>query len=327
MRGSRWSILLLAIGWATAIAGWAVALAHRYEEGPSAPAPAGAPSLQTKIPPVVAEVDGRKIGAEEFLGRLLRCYGRAVLDRLVRNALIERLAKREGVSVSEQEVERRLREKMEEASKSGLPWEAWLEAKNLSERDLREDLKYDLLLERVAERHTKVTEEEMLHYFRTYRHDLGGPDEVRVSHILVHKREEAERILRMAREGKNFGSLARKYSHDLATKDRGGDLGWFKRGVLAPELRPLEDLAFSLEPGQMGIVKTFFGWHVVKVTGRKRKRLPSYEEVRERVRREVFENKRRMVEMYLLDRERKRAKIKVFLQPWEKGGEKWQSER
>lgn len=318
----RYGLFLLTIaalaGWGMSIAGWATALAARRQRGGAPVSPTALPrpvkvTGQIALPAVVAEVDGHKIAADEFLGRLLRCYGREVLERLIRNALIERLAKREGVSVSEGEAEAELRKKMEEAARSGLTWNKWLEAQNLSEEDLRRDLKYELLLKKVAERHTEVTEQEIRHYYETYRYDLGGPEEVRVSHILVDKRSEAERLLERAKKGEKFSILARKYSHDLSTKDRGGDLGWIKRGVLAPELRPLEDMAFSLKPGQLGIVKTIYGWHVVMVMARKRKRIPSFEEARERVRREVFEYKRELMGSYLLDMERKRAEVKIFV--------------
>lgn len=113
-----------------------------------------------ELPPVVAEVDGHRITAEQLLGRLIRCYGSVALDCLVKNALIVQVAQREGVTVTEK-VKEELKQLMGEAARAGLTWDIWLRGKNLLEEDLREDLKYDLLLREVSERHTKVSQEEL----------------------------------------------------------------------------------------------------------------------------------------------------------------------
>ena len=87
--------------------------------------------------------------------------------------------------------------------------------------------------------------------------------EVKASHILVEKRSEAERILEELKKGTDFSELAKKYS-GCPSKKRGGDLGWFGRGRMVPEF---EKAAFSLKKGELSdIVKTQFGYHIIKVT-------------------------------------------------------------
>jgi peptidyl-prolyl cis-trans isomerase SurA len=74
----------------------------------------------------------------------------------------------------------------------------------------------------------------------------------------------AESILVQLRHGADFETMARRYSDDPGTKDRGGDLGWFRRGQ--GMVQAFERVAFSLRPGQMsGIVETPFGYHIIKV--------------------------------------------------------------
>ncbi len=84
--------------------------------------------------------------------------------------------------------------------------------------------------------------------------------EVRVSHILVGNQEKATEILNKVKAFYNFEKLAQEESK-CPSRKKGGGLGWFGRGKM---VREFENLAFNLKKGEFGIVKTQFGWHVVK---------------------------------------------------------------
>lgn len=87
--------------------------------------------------------------------------------------------------------------------------------------------------------------------------------EVKASHILVKTEDEAKRILEELKKGASFAKLAQEKS-ECPSKKKGGDLGWFGRGKMVPEF---EKAAFALKKGELsGIVKTKFGYHIIKVT-------------------------------------------------------------
>jgi hypothetical protein len=80
-------------------------------------------------------------------------------------------------------------------------------------------------------------------------------------------RSKAEDILKRVRAGEDFAKLAKEFSTDPGSKDKGGDLGWFGHGQMVPEF---EQAAFALQPGQVSdLVQTKFGYHIIKVDERK----------------------------------------------------------
>lgn len=86
-------------------------------------------------------------------------------------------------------------------------------------------------------------------------------NKVHCAHILVEKLSLAQELQTRITKGESFANLAKQYSID-GSKRRGGDLGFFGRGMMVPEF---EKTAFALEKGQVSdIVKTQFGYHIIK---------------------------------------------------------------
>ena len=112
------------------------------------------------------------------------------------------------------------------------------------------------------------------------------PEQVRASHILFKTegkddavvKKQAETVLAEARKpGADFAALATKYSEDEGSKNQGGDLNFFSRGRMVPEF---DQVAFAQEPGTISdLVKTQFGYHIIKVTEKRAGGTRSLEEM------------------------------------------------
>ncbi len=86
-------------------------------------------------------------------------------------------------------------------------------------------------------------------------------EKIRCAHILVEKQSLALEILEKLKKGESFSKLAEQFSID-GSRRRGGDLGFFTRGMM---VKPFEEAAFKLNINEVsGVVKTQFGYHIIK---------------------------------------------------------------
>ena len=131
--------------------------------------------------------------------------------------------------------------------------------------EMKNTLLIELYIKRNVVDRVNVSDQAVQDYFNKNKQDLGS---VRLSHILVKSEADAAGVLAKAKSGEDFAGLAKRYSLDPNTKNKGGDLGevrWAQFG--SPSLR---DAAFKLKKGEIsGIVKSQFGYHILKVTDKK----------------------------------------------------------
>jgi len=112
-----------------------------------------------------------------------------------------------------------------------------------------------------------VTEEEVEMFFEGNKENLGTPEQLRCSHILVETQAEAEEVLLALEAGADFAKLAALKSGDAESRERGGDIGFFQPGTIFPEF---EQAAAALKIDETsGVVPTRAGFHVIKLTERK----------------------------------------------------------
>jgi peptidyl-prolyl cis-trans isomerase C len=135
----------------------------------------------------------------------------------------------------------------------------------------------EIYLTRAGEK--AATEEEAKKLFDQVIADIPPEERVRARHILVESEDEAKAIKAEIDAGKDFAEVAKEKSKDPGSGAEGGDLGWFTKEQMVPEFA---DTAFSLDVGQVSDpVKSDFGWHIIKVEGKRDK--PGYDEVEDQL--------------------------------------------
>ena len=134
-----------------------------------------------------------------------------------------------------------------------------------------------------------VTEDEIKQAYEARASSFRVEEQRRASHILVKNKEEAEKIL--AELKKNAGAvaeLAKKQSQDPGSAEKGGDLGWFGRGMM---VKPFEDAVYGMKQGELRIAQSEFGFHVIKLTGVQPGKQRPYEEVKQELGAELAKQK------------------------------------
>ena len=150
-----------------------------------------------------------------------------------------------------------------------------------------EDLRRETLLASVVGRlqrdKVRVSDQEVADYFEQHLEEFQNPEQIKVSHILVSDETIAAEVIAKLNEGKSFEKVAREYSIDTVTAINGGDLGYFGRGEI--EQPEFEEEVFKLKKvGHISdIIKTPFGYHVAKLTGRRRGKQKTFEEAKDEI--------------------------------------------
>lgn len=136
---------------------------------------------------------------------------------------------------------------------------------------------------------TQIPDDALKAYYNQHLADYKVANSVHVEHILFKTigktdaevaeiKKQAESVLKQAKSGANFEALAKKYSEDDASKIKGGDLGWIVEGQTVPEF---QQVAFNLPKGSISdLVKTQYGFHIIKVLDKQTAHTKTFEEVR-----------------------------------------------
>ncbi len=214
--------------------------------------------------PIVAKVDGVDVHesdvalAEEELGASLpqdatpEARRNYLITHLVDMILLSRAAEEQGLSGSD-DFKRRF-------------------------AAMRTKLLAGLMLRQIAQK--SVSEEAMHKVYEDAVKQMGDEQEVRARHILVETEDQAKAIQADLKKGADFAELAKQKSKDPAAAD-GGDLGYFTKDQMVPEFA---DAAFKLDKGQISEpVKTQFGWHIIKVEDKRKKPVPTYDQVKDQL--------------------------------------------
>ena len=150
-------------------------------------------------------------------------------------------------------------------------------------------VKYALVDMQAIRTRTQVSAEDIQRSYEDNKQQYSTPEQVRASHILLKTegkddatvKKQAEDLLAKVKKGADFSKLATEFSEDDASKVKGGDLDFFGKGQMVPEF---DKAAFSMKPGEISdLVKTQYGYHIIKLTEKKDATTKSLDEVRAQI--------------------------------------------
>lgn len=214
----------------------------------------------------IATVNGQPISRTTFDSRLESSpMGRTVLQQLVQETLIEQYAKNNNITVTDAEIDTR-----ENQIKANFPsgsWDEMLKSRGLTEADVRSALREQIVLDKALAKDVTISPKQIQDYFNKNRASFDKPETVTARHILVPNLALANKVeVEVKANPQSFGDLAKKYSTDPGSKDKGGDLGTFRRGQMVPAF---DKVAFSAPIGAISApVKSPFGYHIIQVESR-----------------------------------------------------------
>ncbi|MHB1253187.1 MAG: peptidylprolyl isomerase [Candidatus Humimicrobiaceae bacterium] len=244
-----------------------------------------------------AKVQNPDLFKKENINDLLKAEAQ-IIDYIIANKLIEKYAGENKISYTEKEFTDEYEKLQTSSFKTKEEFTKYLTDNSISEDLLKAQLRNQLLANKV---YNKVTEgitaadAEVSKYYEDNKSTLfTNPEQIKISHILVQygdqdttkKTKEAalEKINMVAqkiKDGETFENMANKYSEDQNSNTLGGDIGYFSKGQLVKEF---EDVAFILEVGKVSdVVETPYGFHLIKVTGKKESSIKTFDEVKDSI--------------------------------------------
>jgi parvulin-like peptidyl-prolyl isomerase len=228
-----------------------------------------------------------------------------ILPQLVNVEVVKAYAQEHNITVSDKEVDQELAKLKEQvgdqARASGQDvsnqeaYEQALKQNNITEDQLREDIRENLPVQEVQEKVTGAAEpsnKEIQNYYEKNKEaQFTTPEQRCVRHILFNKdqKEKAEDVKQQLENGGDFAKLAKENSQDPGSAVNGGDLGCLGKGETVPEF---EQAAFGAEQGEIvGPVQTEFGYHILQVTDIKPEQARSLQEVESQIRSQLASEK------------------------------------
>jgi parvulin-like peptidyl-prolyl isomerase len=249
-----------------------------------------------------------------------------IMPQLVGIEIAKAYASEHNITASDEEVDQEI-EKIkkqvgDQARSSGQDlsnqkaYEQALKQNNITEEELRQDIRENLPVQKVQAKvsdDVEPTDEEIQKYYEKNKEaQFTTPEKVCVSHILFAKdqKEKAEDVKKQLEDGSDFAKLAKQYSQDPGSAEKGGDLGCLGKGETVP---PFEEAAFAADKGEIvGPVKTQFGYHLLKVTETKPKQTRSLGEVEPQIRSQLASEQQSEAFSKWLDEQKKKRDVQYL---------------
>jgi len=257
-----------------------------------------------------------------------------IMPQIVGIEIAKAYAQEHDITVSDEEVDQeiaKIKEQVgDQARSSGQDlsnqeaYEQALKQNNVTEDQLREDLRENLPVQKVQERvagNAEPSDEEIQNYYEKNKEaQFTTPAQRCVRHILFNKdqKQKAEEVKQQLEDGGDFAKLAKEYSQDPGSAVQGGDLGCLGKGETVPEF---EQAAFGAEQGEIvGPVQTEFGYHIIQVTDIKPAQTRSLQEVESQIRSQLSSEKQSEAFGKWVEEQKKERDVK-YLKGYEPSGQ------
>jgi foldase protein PrsA len=257
----------------------------------------------------IAAVNGQTISRADFDHKLESSpVAKQVLGQMVQTQLIDQYARDKKVDVSQADIDKKLTET--KARMQPGQYEQILKQQSLTEQDVQNILKQQLVLEKAVAAQVHVSDSDIKAYFDKNRTLFDKPAQVRARHILVADAGKAKEVLAKLKAGGSWDALAKQYSTDPSSKDKGGELGFFGRGQMVPAF---QDAAFGAKVGQIvGPVKSPFGFHVIQVEEKKPAQHGSLASAHDKIKAQLTQQQQATAIPAFLQQLKSTAKIDVY---------------
>lgn len=213
----------------------------------------------------VVTSDAGEITKDELYEAMKDKYGEMALQQLLYEKVLS-----DKYKVSDKELDEKFNEIKEQLGDSMQM--AMLQYGYESEADFKEAIRLSMLQEKAALASVKVSDKEVKKYY-----EEEYKPEIKARHILVEDEKTAKEVKAKLDAGEKFEDLAKKYSTDTGTAEKGGDLGWFGPGAMVPEF---EEAAYALKKNDISEpVQSQYGYHIIQLTDKKKKE--KFEDVKE----------------------------------------------
>ncbi len=258
---------------------------------------------------VVARVNGKAITYGELVRELEAKHGPDTLLDMIDDAVVREQARKRGLTISPQEREAGLERAAARVGsmtdltvklgRLGVPLEAY-----------QHNIETNLLLDKIVAQETKVTDAEIGAYYNQNRKEFERGPRVRARIMLFRDRANAEAVMEALKTpGSDFAGLAKSLSEDDATREAGGDTGYFEAADYAPAI---SDVAFKLAVGTTSeLIEAPDGWVILRVEGRLPAGPLSLNEVKEQISQRLARERQDQQRTAWLVKARKAAKLSI----------------
>ncbi|MGM9988910.1 MAG: peptidylprolyl isomerase [Bacillaceae bacterium] len=221
---------------------------------------------------VLVKTSAGEVTKDQLYDAMKERYGEGVLKELVTTKVLSKQYK-----VSDKEVQAEV-DKLKAQYGDQFPM-ALQQSGFKDEAQFKEYLRSSLLAEKAATKDIKIEEKDMKAQYEKMKYKL------KASHILVADEKTAKEVEEKLKKGEKFEDLAKEYSTDSGTKDKGGDLGEFGAGQM---VAAFEDAAYKLNPGQISEpVKSDYGYHIIKLVEKKEQKVEPYEDIKDQIKQDL----------------------------------------